>query len=572
MEQRRAKMRPQFWKGFRINSAFSRQNLIKKGFKILPKLAIELRVLISFSLTRKINEKVNLVKMFKKIKHVKNLDLNQLLLEDRNLYLSAFLYIIKRMSKTLASSVFDYRSSKSNYRGLFTICPKQMKHLKSLQFKFFIESVLVPNPLTQKKISKDIKLMTDFLKYLQKLENIQILCPLQVFSTNFDKLWEFEKYPVSIERLALQDINYSKGIPDTSLTHLKKLKDLEIILLNSASLELMKFVTELICQVSQLEALNIRFVDGFEIDASVCEAIKSLTGLKKAKFQLSLLDYENNLKILESLEECPLESLNLKIFFRSNKCISLITNLLKKKKDHLGTLKLQLLSTDTFEGSENMNELVQAIEDLFQLTSLYFLAKPNKFSASKARILTGNNAIFSKILLKDIPIRKFRLSLYQPDVPKEELFALVESLKKVSLTLQKLEIHIGRYKPKDTAEIETILEFIRSLKNVQSLKLASIDVLETQFLSRLIDVVYSLKSLRSLSFGEVSGDITPSVFVKGVEKILSKKGLEKFDCYSSIRFQRSYIEDAEGFTRIDLKEIRKKNPSFRKGPPHHIYS
>jgi len=482
----------------------------------------------------------------------------------------------------------DFLRFRNNYKGLATPWPKYMKHLRSLDYQVEVESSaqaafesLKGTGPDVSKLPSEIKLMTDDLRYLTRLERIKVSCPPFGYCGYLDKIWKFEKYPISIKKLSFHNVNCGKNSLDMSLAHLKSLKVLEMRLHCWSSVELYQKMIDLLSEVPQLEALTIDFDKKFEIDESACKVIKSLTKLKKIKLELFSGENGKNLQIFKSLEECPsLKSLNLKLYFEADKEIGLISSFLKNKTD-LEVLKLQLLSAEKFKGSSHMNELAKTIDDLPLLTSLSLVAESQLPYANKLSsfprpddfvpILAEKDILFPKILSKTPNLKKFRLSLAQHRISREGLLSLLSSLRRISLTLEKLQIDVGGCKLEDNAEKEAVMGFISSLKRINSLEIGSLEVVSRQFWHDLRKAVLRLKFLKTLKIGKISGDITKQSFVNGVEKILFKCGLEEFLCETPLEFGYSFYGSAP-LIKIDPIEIRKKNPFLKKKPDYQIYS
>jgi len=269
------KMKAQFPKQFRVDEqSLPYQNLIKKGHYIKPKLEVEMIGIHAASLNKKVAMKLQLVKIFKKTRLIRKLDFSTNL-ESREFFLSTFLYIAKKVPKISALSVYDSRNCVSQYKGLVTSWPKYMKHLRSLRHEPLVESSTWAQMIRRNRHPVEppetILSMTGFLGYTRKLENVEVIFPHQLyFSRCLNPLWRFEKFPKSPKKLAFCEAQHSQNLQNFSLAGLKNLKDLEVTPKDGGSLELMKSVSDLISQVNQLETLNIRFVEKFEIDASIC--------------------------------------------------------------------------------------------------------------------------------------------------------------------------------------------------------------------------------------------------------------------------------------------------------------
>ena len=576
MERQSQKIRPYLPKEVRLDIAFTWPNFIKKGHRRLLKLKIDLYIASSEVSSKKNAKKALLRKTFQRAKFVRNLDLSQVTLHSRDEFLSIFQYIAKKMSKVSAISIEDSRSIEGNFKGLVTLWPKYMKNLRSLDYEPTVRTLQVAGGYVFGNVNPNILpyqiyLMTDYLKYLKKLEEIRV----STISGNrygyLDNLWIFEIYPKSLKKLSICIPDHSFGKQKTSLAHLKRLEELEVNFEVNKSVEFINSVMSKISQATQLETLNLRFPRDFEITGSFCETIKSLTKLQKIKLQLHLRNQKNNLQILNSLRECPLKSLNLKVDMNSCEEVSLISDLLENKKKDIRVLKLHLSFQETFDDNPSeISRLVQAIDNLESLTSLYLSAEFTfdffgKLESSEMDEPSTNEEDdllfqFPKLFSKSIPIRKFRISFNQPNISKAGFFALIENLKKISHNLEKLEIDVPGYQPQDQSEADFIVEFLRSLRNIRSLKLLSIDIQLLKFYLGLIETIKTLKLLKTLYLGEISGEIAKPIFFAGVKQILSKYGLRTFDCSVVLNDESEFSDLPEGSYRINLVEVLKKNP------------
>jgi len=564
MERRNQKIGPLFSRERLVDSEFTYQNFRKNRYHILPKLSLKLE-----REENQISTKPEILKVFKSSKFIKKLDLGQLEIRNRSLYLSAFLHIVKLTPTISFLSIYDVKTSKSHYKGTVTILPKYLKHLKSFHYQIDLEKPLYHKGLAS---HKKIKFATDFLRYAQNLEEVKVAFPsIQGCIPDLDGLWRFESLPKSIKRLVFCNANYSERTWNTSFAHLKNLKNLEMLQTNDmimANEATCKLLLDINCQ---LEALTIYFVEDFKIDDSVCNAIKRLTKLKKVKFQVSLVKHSGNLnKILESLEDCPLKDLNLKVTFKSDQDMDLITNFLIKKND-LETLKLRLVK-EKLEAPKNIIKLVEVIENLSKLKSLLVSAQAHHSLAKRTQILPERNLLFKKLFSKEIPLKKFRLILYQPGVTEKGFLTLLKALQTSCATLEKVQIDIGGFGTDNKEKIKTALEFISRLINIRSLKLESLNMISEWVLLGLIEAIKSLKYLRTLYIGEMSLEIGLVEMLNGCEKIFSKYGLQKFMFSYSFDLERSLYWKSEELPLISLKKIGRKNPSLREGPPAPIYS
>jgi len=297
---------------------------------------------------------------------------------------------VKRISYLSGLSIIDLINPITGYKELFVSWPKYLKHLKSLVFPYSVQN---ENPFSTyhfywheqgvADLSKSPKLTTDFLKYVKRLENLEINGPSVGSCSVLGNLWHFNKYPVSIEKLSLCNVLNAKGNHEISLARFKKLKSFEIELHRGVfSMKFMKKITDLLPQAPQLEALKINFTDDFEIDNSICAALKKLENLKELKIRFSLQQYSNNIEILRILEKIPLRKFGLSLVTRTKQDLIPVISFLEKKKT-LEALTLVIKTEEIAKTSDIVQKLFKTIDDLPQLKYLDLCAKPNTINHKK---------------------------------------------------------------------------------------------------------------------------------------------------------------------------------------------
>jgi len=250
-----------------------------------------------------------LLRIFKRIKLVRNLDLSQMNLQTSKWDFSVFHYIAKRMSKTIYLSMNEYKKRHFQAKGLVTSWPKYMKHLKSLCYDIKVETPSIFGPIMP-DLPKKISFATDFLKYVPRLDTAKVTFPCFGYISQMDNLWKFEKYPASLRKLSFQSANYGQNDLKCSLSAMKNLRDLEIGFVLSSNPMLMKSVFNQSSQVAyQLRVLALKFEEEFKVETSICERLKDLPNLKKVKLQISLMIVQNNhWQVLECFNVFEVES------------------------------------------------------------------------------------------------------------------------------------------------------------------------------------------------------------------------------------------------------------------------
>jgi len=566
MESKRKSMKPLYYQKVIIDDKFTYHAFLKKGLRTFSSLALKTKDANYSRENPRDPKSTKLVRVFKKIKLTRRVDLRQLQILNPTPSFSAFLYIAKRMLYVKVLSIFDSRRKEIRYKGLFTTWPKYMKQLKSLCSEIRIQKAGGFFAYGPQMTLKKMTFPSDFLRFLPKLEEARVAFSFFQYCSQMDRVCQFKRYPVSLRRLSIQHPSYNPAVLNVQIQHLKELRYLEIILFSASILELVESAYSLISQAPvKLQALNVNFGQDFEIDVSIDKAIRRLANLKKAKIQFSSVMFKDNLRILQSFEECPLESLNLKISILDDQEILQVRDLISKKKTTLKKLKL-LIRNDKgrFENLSLLEKLINTIDDLPELTNLSFsLLVPYLQTDEKEQLISLESSLnFVRLLSKPIPLRKFVLISSQFGFSKNRFLSLLKSLEGISSHLEKLQIDVGQYEPSNEMDTEKIINFIQSLAKIQVLKLDSLCVSKQNFL-KIMGAIEALRNLTAVTIGRFSEEIPEGKFVESVGKILRKYGLRNFDTEISDRFRNSLDKISEGNSScLDVGEIKKKNPYF----------
>jgi len=502
--------------------------------------------------------KKKILRIFKKAKAIRKLDVSGLLVLNTRFWFSTFLYIAKKANSVFDLKTHELRVMAAEEKDLVVSWPKYMKNLRSLFSEVIADFGWIDDYKEKRKP------VNDYLKYLPKLENIEIKFFHNTLPFDLDGVWKFQTYPSSIKKIHFTEAKNGDKPINGSMAHLKNLKDLRFgfRIRNDNSMNTLKSVLNLLPQVPQLEALDIDFLDFFKIDASVCAALKSLFKLRKVKFSIWSENEGANLqKILKSLEDCPLEDVDLKVDLDSDRVVSLVRDFIEKKSG-LKSLNLQLLKYHIFKSSKEIENLLKTIDDLPLLISFCFVAKTTLiYDIGPKNILPEIGFPFKKLFgsSRSTPLKKFRISMNQHNFGKSGFIKLLESMNEISPILEDLQIDLGKYEPQD---INMILGFLNNLRNIRFLKLDSLGVSSKSFFFELIEAIENLKCLREFSLGEVSENVKRRSYFDGVERILLKNGLETFNCEVSEELKKIL---GDSFS-LDSEEISMKNPFLKKGP------
>jgi len=198
---------------------------------------------------------VTVLRLFRKIKLTRKVDLGHLHLISPGPSLSVFLSIVKKTLHVRVLSIYDFRRGEESYKGLFATYPKYIKQLKSLCTEISVQSSggFLPNRIGG--MPEKMMFLTDYLRYLPHFEEIKITYPFfqQPLPTN--RACHFKKFPSSIRKISIQHPREQSFVRNPSIEHLKGLKDFEISFMRGSTLGLLKSTYLLIPQVSlQLEA------------------------------------------------------------------------------------------------------------------------------------------------------------------------------------------------------------------------------------------------------------------------------------------------------------------------------
>jgi len=571
MERPHQLIKPLLKRETRINSPFVYRNFIKKGYRTLPKLTLRFEDNDAETpQDQRISKKAKLLRLFKEIKFTRNLDLNRFLVSGLHFYFATCLYIAKRMAQTSCLSVFDVKIPETNYKGFVTPWPKYMKRLKSLFYDIDVDlsnpkmSILVDEDSASyiAELPKNVKLCVDYMRYLPKLEIFKVNFPGTDYSSALDSLWRFEKYPVSIKKISF---NYAKcryRPLETSLAHLKNLKNLKIGLSDHNCVETIKSLFELLLQAPQLEALALNFK--VSLDVVDVLPLKKLDKLKKVKLRI-ISGKDDTLKaILESFEECSLEEfhLDVKMTAKSDqeKDTSVIKDFINRKKNSMKVLKIDIKYSNQFKSFEDIAELLKAIDNIPELLSLSFLAKITTQDVVKTEIPVEIGSLFENLFSRASGLKKFTIVFNQFTFPKNGFFKLVGSLQSPPPILGGPQIDIGGgYQFQGSSEPNLMINWIRNLKNIRSLKLLSLDIRRESFFIELVEAIEALKYLRAFRIGQVFKEVTIPSFASGVERILQKPGLGQSPFGLDADFRGSFRGEPVPNCAVNLEEILKKN-------------
>jgi len=564
-EERLIKIRSYIPRKIVINSQHSYDNLIKKRHRLLPNFIFQSHDAgIGASEQQKKKLKVCVLKIAKQQKHIGKLNLSQLNIIQTPFLLPTMIYFAKRVTNTTQFSLNDRKMEEFGYKGVTEMWPRYVKRMKELSY-FFLELEYVKNffhPVELPKLERPPKTISSYLRFQNRMDGLKIkFLDSSKESKYLDGYLRFKNYPVSIKELSLCRCSIKNFIPNGSLAGFKNLKALELDFSHDCSFKFTDHFYKFIPQMTDLVKLKLSFPN----QAVECKIMKSrfeeMKALKKLQdvriysLQGPVDEYE---ALLDVLKSCPIKVFKIWTRVESDEDIDLIANLLTNLKE-LEILDLSLNHFKMIRKAETIENLCQTIDELPRLKRLYINCHSSKNEYDKKKIYMKYKPIFNKVFNKNIPLEAFSFCCNNYSISNQEFEELIGRLKPLSSNLIKLEIFLGEIKS-NQIDLDGLLSTIQGWSNLCSLKLISLSIASAKCLMSFIESVETLKYLRSLKIGEVKGTVTKPKYVDGVERLLVKRGLQKFSCETSSAFDKSLEKKVKNCPDIELIEIRKKNP------------
>jgi len=546
---------------------------MKKGCKILSKAMID-KTNSRTSLFGGFDVTVpsRLIKIIKMVKHTRKLDLSKMALSSRSNSFSKMLYFAKKTSQSQIILMNDVKAPEKSSKSLFERWPRYIKRAKTFSYNMIFEGLFFGQ--RSRPVGPDLYKYTfvRFLRYQPRLKNLNIQFS-DCMKSLLKEHWKFERLPLSLEKLSLIAPSFDEPI-SCSLAHLKNLKHLEVLFNHQSKSGFIASLLETIPQTSlSLQSLSLSW-PGHESAHlyPVLEKMKTLNRLNQLKLNLQLSKSDNLENILKPFNDCPISHLGLKISIASEDQLPPIAHLIKKLNKNLVKLKLKVTGQNSFTSVKATEEILRQVDNLLllKILSVSIFGKPIKNHS-----FPEVDPILNKIFTKPIPLESFRIRL-QPfgfSISKQGFPSLLQKLETLTPSLKKLAIDVGEYRPEKN-DFQTILNFLKSVKNIRSLHLQSLSIPIRVIFVEFTDLIYEMPSLQSLALGEIKGNVTKAAFLNLVELILKKRGLKKFDCQVSSTFRASLKKKQKACPDLDLNEIQKINPYLIKTPslPIFIYN
>jgi len=313
---------------------------------------------------------------------------------------------------------------------------------------------------------------------------------------------------------------------------------------------------------SQITRLSIEFLNNVHQETNLqFDQLGKLRKLKsiRLKFDFWPKNFETFLTILEN---CPLTELYIDAVIDQDSHIIALKDLLNHL-NKLDSLTLKIYKTSAFDSDVIFRQLFDRISQIKTLKDLklqFFASEVQEREKLSSNIVQHLQGVFNK----SVKIENFSFHFNQAET-RETFQKIINLVERGASILRKLDINVGEYEPKEN-DYNKIIALIYRLKSIEILKLNSLCVIANTFWQDFIDQIYALKHIKVFEVRQIKGSLSDSVFIGGIEKILEKRGLQKFIC--RIQFDRKELATSRKrqFRKIDLKEILKKNPDLQSYP------
>lgn len=565
----KAVIKPIFPSKLSIHSQQTFQIIQKRSYKGCSKFVIRR----SLSDTpdekgRKLRLAIKLIKLLKPLKLIRKLNLKHFFLKGWELNFSKMLYLAKRFSQTPCLDLVDYRRPGSHQRGLFVCWPKFMKRLVKLSYALeepravhWSENLQAGPELPFKRAEP----ITKFARCQRKLKALSLQFPNMRRGGEEDDLaeyWDFEKYPKSLEKLELQQLNSdSHEVSPSSLTKLQKLKDLRMNFGYCFGLGVFVPFLDLISDASELESLSISGLDFTSVEPQfVCDIPEYLPGLTRLEFGEDVYrdpGHDDSFP-LEFSSAKDLKHLILRVHICSVEKFFAITDLLAEMES-LVALTLHVHFHILPKDSTITNILLERVSRLPLLQYVSIFTSFGGFSYPEKPIKISSMPL-TRLFTNGIPLKEITITLGQHETSSECISSLFEGLALIAPGLVKVTINIGGYNLANRGEIEKVEKFFERLENIQTLNLRSLNIQSLVFFSKAVEIISSLKFLKYFSVGRIAQTAMDSSIAEKIERLLSKNGLKEFYCRVPKSARFSF---AEYFTKLikvkDVEDLEAQN-------------
>lgn len=549
-----------------INNSIKYHSFFVKGYTSCQVLDVEYLSTNHYNNTEgRDTMKRRTICVLKKARPIKALRLHKCLIRYEHIPDETLIQVTKKIARVQSLSLPYYVLSQDLMKKYICIL-KNMKGLKRLDYITPIRTDFPDGYL--RKFDEILK------KFIHTIKRNKINVLNISHSTSDDRIGnsflQFKSFPSSLNKLTFEWKHFStsteNNIPEisTSLSHMKNLETLNLAFRNQTALLVSGLSS--IPNFSKLISLNIELLNQTGEDKPLpFNKMVGLSNLKNLKLKFDF--WPTGLEgFFRSLKDCPLEALSIDIIIDHDFRLNGLKDLISRMRN-LEALTLKIYKLDIFEAKNEFRHLFDKISRLKLLKNLK-LSFMSFGSSQKHDMFLNFGIAIKKLFTKPIKMQDFSLKTNQTNT-NEAFPELITILSCSSSTLRKLKIDIGDYRPKES-DFRKIIGLIKDLKNIEDLKLRSLKLTLNQFVCELVNCIFSLRQLQVFELGEIRSLLNKQPIVSLVEKLLSKRGLKRFDCLISFDCHESVARRNRNFAQIDLKKIVQKNPDIQSYPTSNV--
>jgi len=550
-----------------IKNSIDYSMFFKKGFSHCRNLSVEYfdtNYYHNSQARQKMQQR--LVKLLKKAKPTKSLNLHKCIVQYENIPDSTLIQIAKRTSRVKVLSVPDYAVSQDVVKKYAL----WLKHARRLARFNYITPPCVDFP--QGESSSLAKIMPKLLHEMRRdrIKNLNVTHKISDENVA-NSLLEFNRYPSTLQSFNFDCRNYSSEWStqsQISLGHMQDLRSLSLAFRNQT--DILDPMISSLENISQLEHLKIEFFDVVnQGDQIPFEKLSGLRNLKSLELKFDI--WPDGLSpFLEQVETLPLTTFRLETAIRDENKLRCIKRLLGCL-GNLESLKLKLSKDVVFHSKDLIRDLMDKVASLRLLKTLnveFLVPGLTEKRYIEEELDETMVPALRNVFLKASRLQRFSFHCNQVNSRATFMSLLGFVAGRIAPNLKKLNINVGRFVPEES-ELRQITHFTEHLVNIESLKLKSITGLMSQGMQDFLDAVYDLKYLKAFEIYELKGSLNKKIFVSAIEKLLSKRGLEKFDCCLTWDIKETGTRRVRG-CQIDLKKLLERNPCLESYPQSNI--
>lgn len=548
-----------------INNLRSFNTFFKRGYNIVNVLSV-LYPQKSFYHAQEADKRMlkRLLKVARSLKRITKIKFGDCNIQNRNNLIAKTMMIAKKLSWARSLTIADFLPSyKQPVRLILWL--RCTKRLENLDYRILPKDFSFKDPISfETGIKKLFQAM--------RLSKVKVLKIVEFISDPYisRSFLRFDYYPKSLQRLSVHWKGYMQKVQvnpppiNTELAHIPSLKVVSLNLGEQA--KIMDFALKSISTLSNIVSLDLSLPLGITTEISThLNKLQEFANLRRLKLKIQVWKKESKI-FLEFMERVKLRELGLILQIENEKPIHLVTNFIKKQ-ENLKALQIKIESKTLFREENYINELLDQIGSFQDLRGLK-LSFRTKTRVLEMDLLSNVVSKLKNMFKACVALKVFKFECNQMK-SGETFMELIDSLTYNAHSLLRLKIDTGDYSPSDE-EFGVLHVFLKNLKIIQILDLPKLNLNGLQTWQYFIELLCSRRYLRELTVGEVKGIDCKQDFIKGVEEVLRRRGMNKFEFKLSRELHKQFSKKDPDIQKIDIDEIKRINPyllSFPKSVP-----